>query len=388
MIKKKRILFVIITAASMLFSSCNYYTPVSLIKAPVIVNTAYTRSTDLNVIVQEFLPKGGKLLTPNRVAGGKTVFSMDLDSDKSNEIAAFFRVDDEFQNGIVILKNEGGKWVKIFQKKLQSSSISKVDFINLGGKDKQSLLVGYYVSGLAGSEYDVYSFDNGKFNETCLGNAQKFEVLNNQKDNGLVFAAWNQDWGDVQAVNIYKFDGKIVTEAKDFYEAYLPKIMDYYNGALQKYHKDNLLIWYRIVETEVKGNDAEGALNSISKVENFKQENPQIANYNMDFMFLKAEALIKMKQYDEGGKILDEVIFKAENDSKINNSSNNIYLYDLYLEKGKLYALLNNNDKARDMFNKALGSYEDYHKNADAKKNPFYNVKVEEIKEQIKSLQK
>lgn len=387
MLKLKVVLLLLIIGITIIFSSCDYYTPVSLIKAPVIVNTAYTSRANLSVIAQEFLPKGAKLIGLNRIDGEKNVLSLDLDNDRSNEIIAFFRIDDDFQNGMIILKNQDGKWTKITEKEVQSSSISKVDFTNIISKDNKNLFVGYYMSSLAGSQYDVYTFQNGKLTENYLCNAERFEILNTpiQSDKGFVFAAWNQDWGDVQLVNIYKFDGKELTEAEDFYQSYLPDIMNYYKEVLQRY-PNNLLIWYRITEAQVKGNDPEEALDSLDKVEELRAENPNIRNYGIGFTILRAEALIKMKRYDKGQAILDELIYKGENNLDNTDIKNSIYLPSLYLQKGKLYLALNKKDKAEEILNKALEACKQVYKNHNTEKLMDRDVTVQEIRNEMKKL--
>ncbi len=392
-------LLILSIGASLLLSSCSgYSTPTSLVKPPSIDNMAYGSSNkDLNSIVQKFLPNGSKLLDPNRAVSGKAVFTMDVDNDKSDEIVALFRIDSELENGIIVLKKENSGWVKILEKKMQSNSISKVELVNVINKNEKSLIVGYYIGGIAGSQYITYTFENKKVQEIDTGIWQKIEILNTplQKNKGFVFASWTQDTGDVQTVDLYKIEGNKLLNDEEFYPSYLPKILEYYNGVLQKYGNLNQLAWYHIINAQIKGNVPNDALKSIDKVTEIKAKNDKVFKVeDYKFKFLKAQAFNKLKRYDESKIILDDLITQMEKeinkDKEINNDmlimDKKIDISNMYLEKGKMYVLLNEKDKAKEMFNKALSISEEVCKDEGDNKTIYEDIIINNIKEQIEKL--
>lgn len=382
-------LIVLCTGICLLFSSCGRAsTPTSLIKAPNVNNSVYSSNGgNINGIIQKFLPNGAKILEPSRIDSGKNVFSIDIDNDKSNEIIALFRIDSKYENGIIVLKKEGKSWTKIFEKEVESNSISMLKFMNVLDKEQKSLIVGYNISSHAGTQYSLYTFKNNKFEEMDLGMWKKFEILNTPVQNNkvFVFAGWMQDAGDVEAVDLYKIEDGILLKDDEFYQSYLPNIVNYYNGILEKYKNLNQLAWYHMIDAQIKGNVPNNALKSIDKVYEIKAENNNVFNVeDYKFKFLKAQALNKLGKCNESESILNSLILQIEKDiSDSKDIGKKSDLSNMYLEKGKLYASLNKKDKAEEMFNKALSILEDIYKSNGNNKDIYDDININNIKYEI-----
>lgn len=385
-------LIILCTGMCLLFSSCGRTsTPTSLIKSPNINNSVYgSNDGNINSIVQKFLPKGSKILDPSRIDSGKTVFSIDIDNDKSNEIVVLFRIDSKYENGIIVLKKEGKSWNKILEKEVESNLISKLQFTNVLNKEQKSLIVGYNISSHAGTQYNVYTFKNNKFEEMDLGMWKKFEILNTpvQNNNIFVFAGWTQAAGDVEAVNLYKIEDGRLLNNDEVYESYLPKILNYYNGILEKYKNLNQLAWYHMIDAQIKGNVPNDALKAIDKVYEIKAQNDRVFYVDdYKFKFLKAQALNKLSKYNESESILNSLISEIEKEiSDSKDIDKKADLSNVYLEKGKLYKALTEKDKAKEMFNKALSILEDIYKFNGNNKNIYDDININNIKYEIEKL--
>lgn len=402
---KKRLLTICISS-SLIFSSCaGYSTPTGLIKSPV-VNASSSNYTDIKSIAEKFLPANSVLLAQNDLVSGKSVSTLDLDNDKSDEIVAFFKVSDKFEKGFIVLKKTNNNWSKIFEKKQECNSISRSDFINIVNKDTKSLLIGYFIGGNSGSQYYYYTLKDGNVKETNLGWWKKFEILNtpSQNDKGFVFAGMGRGIGDVENWDVVRLNNEDIYRDDDSYPSYAPKIIDYYNSILQQYKAEKRLgamsglAWYSLINAQVKGNLPETALKSI---DNFNKLNStdkgifDIVDQNK-FKLLQAKALNKLKRYDEAKIILDGLQANLEQDlltaSKNNDKealetlkSAKLDLLNIYLEKMKTFNLLNQKDKFNEMKSKALNLniLNDYPKNEE---NGIIDLDLNTAKEQLNKL--
>lgn len=398
----KKALLSIFIVSSLFFSSCmGYSTPTGLIKSPQ-VNAGDSNIKDLKGIVQSFLPKDSVLLAQNDLVSGKPISSIDLDNDKSDEIIAFFKVQDKFEKGFIILKKKSNSWSKIFEKKLECNSISKSDFINVVNKDTKSLLIGYFIGGNSGSQYYYYTLKDEKIKESSLGWWKQFEILSTpvQNNKGFIFAGMSRGTGDMENWDVVKLTAEGICRDEDSYPSYASKIVDYYNNLLQQHKKGPMLglAWYNLINAQVKGNMSEEALKSIDNFNKTLSTDTKVFDLvSQDkFKFLQAKTLNKLKRYDESKSILDDLQVRLEenltNSSKDTNE-NSLYLVkntkldllNIYLEKYKVFEALQQTDKINELKAKALNLniLQDYNKEKDA----MYNeLDVNTAKEQLDKL--
>lgn len=400
----KKALLSIFIVSSLFFSSCmGYSTPTGLIKSPQ-VNAGDSNVKDLKGIVQNFLPKDSVLLAQNDLVSGKPISSIDLDNDKSDEIIAFFKVQDKFEKGFIILKKKSNSWSKIFEKKLECTSISKSDFITVVNKDTKSLLIGYFIGGNSGSQYYYYTLKNEKVKESDLGWWKQFEILSTpeQDNKKFVFAGMSRGTGDVENWDVVKLIDEEICRDEDSYPSYASKIIDYYNTILQQYKtKDRVspmsgLAWYNLINAQIKGNMPEEALKSIDSFSEISgTDNKVFELIEKDkFKFLQAKALDKLKRYEEAKSILDDLQIRLEeNLTNLSKNTNEDSLYlvkdtkldllNIYSEEYRVFEALNQKNKLNELKSKALNLniLQDYNKDT------VYNkLDVNTAKEQLNKL--
>lgn len=398
----KKGLLLLLIASALFFPSCiGYSTPTGLIKSPE-VNALSGNSKDLKSIVQKFLPKDSILLAQNDLVSGKPILNIDLDNNNSDEIIAFFKVQDKFEKGFIILKKSSNGWSKIFEKKQECNSITKSDFINVINKDTKSLLVGYLIGGNSGSQYYYYTLKDGKIKESSLGWWKQFEILStpDQNNKGFTFAGMSRGTGDIENWDVVKLNGEEICRDEDSYSSYASKIIDYYNNSLQQHKKGPMfgLAWYNFINAQVKGNMSEGALKSINNFNNSRgSDNDAFELVGQDkFKFLQAKALRKLQRYDEAKSILDDLQIRlGENLTNLSKDTkeNSLYLIkttkldllDVYSEKYNIFETLNQKDKLSEIKTKALNLniLQDYNND----KNSVYDeLNINTAKEQLEKL--
>lgn len=361
----KKIGLYLLSAACLLGTSCgSFSTPQALIKSPT-VNKVMASNVDLKSIAQSYLPQGAKLLNTNEIVTGKSIYAMDLDGDNQDEILAFFKIEDKFEKGFIILKQKNNKWEKIKEEKTECNSIARVEFINVTSKDKKSLIVGSLISTHAGAEYKAYTFENGKFEETYLGIWNKFEILNtpSDKDNSFVFDGWINCGANIQKAEILKLKDKKIYYGEDF-NSYYKNFIEYYNGLI-KDKPNNELAWYLLTDAQLKAGmieDAYKSMGTAAQIESSKKYFPVDSN---EFKLLNAEALASEKHYDEALKMLNEVyknIQSTMNSDNILIDNINEHLANVYVQRGKINSDKNDKEKAKEDFTKALSIFEELNK--------------------------
>lgn len=371
----KKVTMCLLASFCLLSTACgSFSTPQALIKPPA-VNKVMASDVDLKSIVQSYLPQGAKLLSTNEIVTGKSIYAMDLDGDKQDEILAFFKIEDKFEKGFIVLKKKNNKWDKIEEKKMECNSIARVEFTNVVSKDKKSLIVGSLISSHAGAEYKAYTFENSKVEETLLGIWNKFEILNtpSDKESSFVFDGWINCTGNVQKAEIFKLKDKKVYYGEDF-NSYYKNFTEYYSNLIKE-KSNNELAWYLLVDAQLRSGMIKEAYKSketASQIDSSKKYFPVDSN---DFKLLQVEALRNEKHYDGALGVLDGVYKNIQ--SAINNSkkSEDIkiehdglkdgkdhYLANVYIEYGKIYLDKNDKEKAREYFNKALDIFEGLNK--------------------------
>lgn len=402
----KKGLLIICISSSLISSSCvSYSTPTGLIKSPV-VNASSSNYTDIKSIAEKFLPANSVLLSQNDLVSGKAVSTLDLDNDKSNEIIAFFKVQDKFEKGFIVLKKMNNNWSKIFEKKQECNSISKFDFINIVNKDTKSLLIGYFISGNSGAQYYSYTLKDGKVKEINLGWWKQFEILStpSQNNKDFVFAGMSRGTGDVENWDVVRLNNEDICRDDDSYPSYAPKIIDYYSSILEQYKtKKSLgamggLAWYNLINAQVKGNLPETALKSIDNFNKLSSTDKSIFGIVDEdkFKLLQAKALNKLKRYSEAKSILDELQANLEQDLSSSSKNNNeksleaikvakLDLLNIYLEKGNIFQKLDQKDKFNELKVKALNLnlLNDYPKNEE---NGIIDLELNTAKAQLTKL--
>lgn len=332
----------------------------TLIISMVIINNevfiSYTvakeLSNDWDKNYEEFLPKDAKIIDSSKIIGEDSVIKLDLDNDDKEEILVFYEIDETYEKGFVVLKNINGKLQKIFEDKNKSGKITKIDFLKIYPDGHKNLLIGYFGSTLAGSDYRVYTFNDKDIITLNLSAFNKMDILNTedlQKGKGFVFGGW---WRvgppELYVINVIRFDGDNFSLAYDFYEEYYKSVV--------KYFKDKKIENYPATDAMVKAKMYKKALKAIDDGLKIISKNPELSwlNDEWDYYLLKARALNGLKKFDEAKEILECIINNKENVKKKGLLITGQYFSDVYLELGRTYKFLDNKDKAKKYFEKSL----------------------------------
>lgn len=352
--KKPQILILII--ALLFVSGCSKYTaPNSLMSSPALKKNSGNNSNDnASSIVNNFLPMNTKLLSSDEIVKGKAVIEDDLDNDNIREIVAFFKYENNMKKGLMILKkNSDNNWTNIYERVFECDRVAEFDFMNVLSKNYKSLLIGFSLNDLTGTEYHSYSLVNDKIEDRYMGSWNKFEIINTPDVNGKDFAAaaWSEE-KEYMNVDVIRYNSAGTFYDEDFYKSYFPKILEYYNNILST-GQSKQYAWYGIIKAEIKSGDAQAALSNIDKA-------VKIYGYDNKLKLYEAMAYSSLKKYDKAVSILDEAI---KNIKDINDYSDDTLKYTMmdkkreyayiYLEKGKVSILSGDTRNAKDSLNNA-----------------------------------
>lgn len=410
--KRRRFVLILMVCCTLFTSACTRYTtPNSLINAPVLAENENTaNSGDFNNVVKKFLPSGAQLMLQSDIVTGKNINLIDLDNDNSNEIIAFFQLENKLDKGVIILKNKNSNWVKIFQKNIQCISISRFESLNIFDKTQKSILIGFNISGLAGSQYSAITFKDGKIEERNMGIWNKFQVLNtlDKIDKDFVAAVWQKNTGNLMNVDIIKFNNRGVYYTEDFYEDYAPEIEKYYTDFLDS-KPENQLAMKGLIKAQINSGEEKEALETIENLKQIRLSGSRIFPIQEDeFKLLQAQNYSKLKRYDEALEVLESLISecqesikkhqeeddkkKAQYDQYRNYTTMDLEskVGDAYLEEGKILNALRKKDTAKDKFNEALKIYEKLYEEGFYGEQEYINISkdldIDTAKEQIQNL--
>lgn len=347
---------------SFILCGCSIYsTPTSLIKPPklsenIVKDTMNLSQEDIKLLAQKFIPDKAKMLDEAKSPNKKNVFSIDVDGDVIKEIVVFFKEDESFKKGFMVLKNMGDKWTKIYEKSIESSAITFLQCVSVSDKDDMRLIVGYLISGHAGSEYFLYNFKDKNVSEFSLGRWNSFEVLNTpeiDKEKGFVFATQIYQASSDYSSYVIRFDGRSFMPAEDFYNQYFRNTMIYYNDEIRK-EKKNQLAWYYFIESQIKSGLYQEALSSISEVFSVKDQAGEkileVGYYK--FLILKAQALNGLSHHIEAESILTNLLKVSLNskDDFFYYEPKEVSLSEIYYQLAIAYKGIGKMDEAKEFF--------------------------------------
>lgn len=390
MISNSKRLFRILVVLSLtfIFSGCDFYdVPSSLISSPKLSANEDFEDIDsvdidkLRILVQKFMPKGGKLLEESKTSGKKNILSIDVDGDLNNELIVLFKDDSNFKKGFFVLKENSGEWVKIYERSLEGNSISTLKTLTVKNKEDKRLLVGYLISGNAGTDFYLYDFKDDNVKEVSMGRWNRMEIINTpdkDEDKNLVFGAQVNEFNKDYSSYVIGFDGEKFYAAEDFYDDYYTKNVEYYKGELIQ-EMNNELIWYYYIESQIKSKQYTKALESLNEVFKSKEDKngePTIQVGYYKFLILKAEALNGLGEYSQATDILNKI-------KNIGSLNDNDYFYnepkeystiDIYYELGVAYKGLGDKVKSEKCFKYAIEEFEKLSLDDSFSENPTSNI--------------
>ena len=137
--------------------------PTNLIKPPL----ADASNLELKRTIEKFLPFNARLTMPTSLErSAKTFYLKDLTQNGQEEIIAFYKIDNSFSLGILVLaKDSNDKWNQMQLIEHYGDDINLVKFIDITGDDKPELLVGLEGGSSLDNQLFIYSFTANKYRE-------------------------------------------------------------------------------------------------------------------------------------------------------------------------------------------------------------------------------
>lgn len=371
-----------------IFSGCNFYdVPSSLIRSPKLSKNEEFEERDsvdidkLRILVQRFMPKGGKLLEESKTSGKKNILSIDVDGDSTNEIIVLFKDDSNFKKGFFVLKEKDGEWIKIYERAVEGNSISTLKTLTVKNKEDKRFLVGYLISGNAGTDFYLYDFKGDNVKEVSIGRWNRMDIINTpdkDEDKHFVFGAQVNESNRDYSSYVIGFDGEKFYGAEDFYYDYYTKNAEYYKGELIQ-EMNNELIWYYYVESQIKSKQYTKALESLNEVFKHKEDKkgePTIQVGYYKFLILKARALNGLGEYNQAIDILNKIkdIGALNDNDYFHDEPKEYSTIDIYYELGISYKALGDKAKSETYFKNAIEQFEKLSLDGSFSENPTSNI--------------
>ncbi|MTI85071.1 MAG: tetratricopeptide repeat protein [Firmicutes bacterium] len=389
----------LLLSGGLLISGCSMLpSPGSMITAPRPAGAQTQDNVPLKTVVQESLPPGAKLETPNNPDGAKAIQQQDIDGDGEDELLATYLVgQNPGELGAILLKKKQNNWEKVWElNEALGYALDHAGFVDITGDGRPELLLGWAMdptnaNGVEHNGLDIFTwqgnesgagggvaFDAGGneirsaqwqgtltlMEEASIG-YQKMDVLNppNQEDTGkqAALALWyhldsrgeevyNSDSGteehyypDCTVFRWEKFGSDTGwAPAEDLYPEYFKNVVAFYQENVKEMPEDPHY-WSSLANAQVGANLPEDALKSISKGEAIKSDDLK----NSHWLVVKGEALNKLGRYEEARSTLTNAIEVLEGENGYGNGM-------AYFNLGQSYAGLKETDKAKAAYEKAL----------------------------------
>lgn len=293
--------FVSLLAAAVLASGCSVLPePGSLIQAP-IQTAAETDSKNLQLTVKKFLPKGTELAVPAAPAQAQPLLSIDFDGDGTDEIAAFYRSkNDRGTVGLFILKNDGGKWEKVYAEKGAGYEVSFAAAVDITGDGKKELLAGWKFGSTAGSALEVLTQQKNKFIKLAKLNYHELRVLQFEDDPQAKLAVWKKEGNDLYDVDIVKWKASRWQSDTAHYPSYFPEVANYYKQRTAAVPEASYYRYY-LADALLKAKQPDEALAEINR----GMAHTMVAPSYEQFSALRTEIENAVAKAGSGARIID-----------------------------------------------------------------------------------
>lgn len=261
---------------------------------PVITMIASKKGESIKDIVADFLPKNMELSPSMKPKRAKSIIYKDLDGDKEKEILFTFKsIKEDSTGGLIVLKKEKEEWKEVLKDFGKGRLVYNIYYEDIDGDNKDELLVGSFIGISEGNDLKIYKFDEDDLKFKLIGEEGYHKILirdmpdsEGKCDRKLELAIWQKATGYVYAIKVLRYDGERLVEARDVYPYYFSRIVDYYKSELKKeYNKNNVLMWYYLVDAQLKSDKPKEALNTIHEV----KKNCPNGYEKMKKMFYKLE---------------------------------------------------------------------------------------------------
>lgn len=153
---------------------------------------------------------------------------------------------------------------KSFKLKGDGESLDRLEFVDINRDSKKEVLLGTKM-GKEIFRLTTFAYSDNKINKEFSYPYSRLEVLlNENSDKGTALAFWIRDENNCYKVNVVRWNGIELVEAKDLMKAYFSKVVDYHRNLTLK-EKDNAFAWYYLADAQIKAGQKKDALESIAR---------------------------------------------------------------------------------------------------------------------------
>lgn len=266
---------------------------------------------ELAAIVQPLLPQGAHLEKLGQTEGGPCsadllpVQAVDLSGDGTPEIVAGYRVS-QGSVGVLVLQKQGGDWVQVWQGD-GGYALDRLQTADITGDGDNELLIGGWIGASAGVGLEILSWNGEGLTTIAHTGYHRLDVEDmpgvNGRDGKAELATWSKDTGAVMMVEVWRWNGEKLVPAKDVYQSYYPKVVDYYQELAQE-NPQAAVVWYYLADAQLKAGDAEGAMTSAGKGMLFSNSYPGPQR----FALLHGQILCALGHHAEAAQQFGELI--------------------------------------------------------------------------------
>ena len=242
--------------------------PVGMIKPPVSAIVASLSDETAATIINNFLPKGARIVNPQNPEGVKGIQLADLNGDGKDEIIGLYKLNGEQTGaGIIVLnRTTDSNWSKILDYKSEGYGVNYLKFADITGNKKNDIIVGWNIGSTANG-LDIFSFENNQLIKIASNGYSKIEVEDMANKNGITdgkseIALWNHDTGEAYKIDVVKWGGAKLIPDQDVYPYYFKKVTQYYEQKVKEM-PDAAFYWYYLADAQIKANNPNDALSSI-----------------------------------------------------------------------------------------------------------------------------
>lgn len=326
--------------------------PTDTIKAPssAVINI---NDNEINKAIKENLSEDIKIMPPKNALNEKAIVQKDLDGDGKNELIVTIQSKaNSYTGGILVLKQEKGRWNKLLYTYGEGKVTAQIDFTDIDGDGKDEILISNFIGGSAGNGLSIYKCDKDKLNLIAKAYYKKMFIedmtdANGKKDGKFEIALWLKDTGDLYYVEVFRYESGKLTAAKDVYPYYFKTVEEYYKTKLEGEFKGSAALCYHYTDALVKAGKAKEALGYIEK---FNFDLYKKTPYEIGIRAIKAEAFNSLKEYKKAIEICNDLLKANEKSGKLND----IDAYKVYNALYNAYTGLSDKEKAKEFYEKVV----------------------------------
>ncbi|NLZ48234.1 MAG: hypothetical protein GX895_05490 [Clostridiales bacterium] len=202
----------------------------------------------------------------------KNYFTEQLDGKGNKEIIVPFKEKGIDKAIFLLVINYDDTSSTAYKVKGEGSNIERLEFHDINGDGKKDIVLGTR-TGMDIHELTVYSHGKNKMHKEFSYSYSKLDILEDSKDSSVVMAFWKRGEQNCFKIELVRWNGKELIEAKDLNRKYFAKVVEYYKN-LCSLQRDNAWAWYYLADAQIKAGFKEDAAVSIANGVALNKESP------------------------------------------------------------------------------------------------------------------